>query len=76
MMFGSTLPGRKTAHRLLCILTYPQKSRTAVRAIWDRTWFLAAIAAPSLIAACTVGPDYQKPAAPVPAAYKEAAGWQ
>ena len=30
-------------------------------------------------AACTVGPDYDRPAAPVPAAYKEAAakaGWQ
>ncbi len=32
-----------------------------------------------MLAACTVGPDYQRPAAPVPAAYKEAAqkeaGW-
>jgi NodT family efflux transporter outer membrane factor (OMF) lipoprotein len=36
-----------------------------------------------VLAACTVGPDYQRPAAPVPAAYKEAwkpgpreAGWR
>jgi NodT family efflux transporter outer membrane factor (OMF) lipoprotein len=36
-----------------------------------------------VVAACTVGPDYQRPAAPVPAAYKEAwkpgpkeAGWR
>jgi NodT family efflux transporter outer membrane factor (OMF) lipoprotein len=32
-----------------------------------------------LLGACTVGPDYQRPAAPVPIAYKEAArnsGWQ
>ena len=34
----------------------------------------------SIASACTVGPDYQRPAAAVPAAYKEAAGrevgWQ
>src|SRR5439155_19549647 len=32
-----------------------------------------------VVTACTVGPDYQRPAAPVPVAYKEAArksGWQ
>ena len=29
-----------------------------------------------LLAACTVGPDYQRPAAPVPLAYKEEAGWK
>ena len=32
-----------------------------------------------LVGACTVGPNYQRPAAPVPVAYKEAAakeGWQ
>jgi NodT family efflux transporter outer membrane factor (OMF) lipoprotein len=32
-----------------------------------------------VVTACTVGPDYQRPAAPVPIAYKEAArkeGWQ
>ena len=37
---------------------------------------LAALAA-LLVAACTVGPDYKRPAAAVPAAgYKEDAGWQ
>jgi NodT family efflux transporter outer membrane factor (OMF) lipoprotein len=30
----------------------------------------------TLAAACTVGPDYHRPAAPVPAHYKEAAGWK
>ncbi|MGH7058838.1 MAG: efflux transporter outer membrane subunit [Stellaceae bacterium] len=35
-----------------------------------------AIAVLLTLAACTVGPDYQRPAAPVPARYKEAAaGW-
>src|SRR5262249_50880337 len=29
-----------------------------------------------LLAGCTVGPDYQRPSAPVSAAYKEAAGWK
>ncbi len=28
------------------------------------------------LSACTVGPDYQRPEAPVPANYKEAAGWK
>jgi len=28
------------------------------------------------ILGCAVGPDYQRPAAPVPAAYKELAGWR
>src|SRR5438067_8403234 len=28
-----------------------------------------------LLSACTVGPDYQRPSAPVPAQYKEA-GWK
>jgi len=35
------------------------------------------IAAAALaLAACTVGPDYLRPPAPVPAAYKEGAGWK
>ena len=28
------------------------------------------------VAACTVGPDYQRPAAPVPPAFKELTGWK
>src|SRR5215813_2596321 len=32
-------------------------------------------AAAVLLSACTVGPDYQRPSAPVPAQYKEA-GWK
>lgn len=38
-------------------------------------WLLAGAALTSL-AACTVGPDYKKPPAPVPIAYKEIAGWK
>src|SRR5208282_4546608 len=34
-----------------------------------------ALAALFLSPACTVGPDYKRPAAPVPAAYKENANW-
>jgi NodT family efflux transporter outer membrane factor (OMF) lipoprotein len=29
-----------------------------------------------LLSACAVGPDYQRPSAPVPTAYKEADGWK
>src|SRR5690348_8605983 len=28
------------------------------------------------LAACTVGPDYEKPSAPIPVSYKEADGWK
>ncbi|QYD70742.1 efflux transporter outer membrane subunit [Paraburkholderia edwinii] len=39
---------------------------------------LAAAAATALLAACTVGPDYVRPAAPTPATYKEleGSGWK
>jgi NodT family efflux transporter outer membrane factor (OMF) lipoprotein len=40
---------------------------------------IAAVAAAAALAACTVGPDYRRPAAPVPAQYKEARpqpGWK
>jgi len=30
----------------------------------------------TLLIACTVGPDYRRPSAPVPTAYKELAGWK
>jgi NodT family efflux transporter outer membrane factor (OMF) lipoprotein len=36
---------------------------------------MGVLAAAALISACTVGPDYQRPSAPVPAQYKEA-GWK
>jgi NodT family efflux transporter outer membrane factor (OMF) lipoprotein len=35
-----------------------------------------ACAASMLAAGCAVGPDYKRPAAPVPAAFKEAPGWK
>jgi NodT family efflux transporter outer membrane factor (OMF) lipoprotein len=37
---------------------------------------VAALAATLLLAACEVGPDYHRPSAPVPTAYKEAQGWK
>jgi len=38
---------------------------------------ICAVGAASLaLAACEVGPDYQKPDAPAPAAYKESQGWK
>ena len=36
----------------------------------------AAVAGMALVSACTVGPDYERPAAPVPAVYKEQEGWK
>lgn len=66
-MFGHAIPGRKAVRRLLCTLIYftnPGRQRAGAGV----TIVLAA-------AACTVGPDYKKPAAAVPAAYKEA-GWE
>ena len=40
-------------------------------------WRLPAVAAAlALAAGCTVGPDYRRPGAPVPPAFKEAAGWK
>ena len=38
-------------------------------------WIAPALALGSL-AACEVGPDYQRPTAPTPAAYKEIGGWK
>ncbi len=38
--------------------------------------FLLLSAAIALFAGCTVGPNYVKPTAPVPPAYKETAGWK
>lgn len=35
-----------------------------------------AVLALGLLSACTVGPDYEKPDAPTPAAYKEGQGWK
>lgn len=34
------------------------------------------VSAAALLAACTVGPNYQRPPAPVPAAYKELGSWK
>jgi len=36
----------------------------------------AVLLASSLLAGCMVGPDYQKPAAPISATFKEAQGWK
>jgi NodT family efflux transporter outer membrane factor (OMF) lipoprotein len=37
---------------------------------------LAALALSACLAGCMVGPDYVRPTAPVPEAYKESAGWK
>ncbi len=37
---------------------------------------LAAAAAVAVMAGCAIGPDYVRPPAPAPAAYKEAQGWK
>lgn len=37
---------------------------------------LTAVVLAALVCACEVGPDYQKPEAPVPVAYKEQDGWK
>jgi outer membrane protein TolC len=34
------------------------------------------LAVVATLAGCMVGPDYVRPTAPAPAAYKEAAGWK
>lgn len=36
----------------------------------------AALVVLALLSACTVGPDYVRPSAPVPAAFKESEGWK
>jgi len=36
---------------------------------------MGVVAAVALLSACTVGPDYRRASAPVPALYREA-GWQ
>ena len=38
--------------------------------------FVALIITPLFFSGCMVGPDYAKPSAPTPAAYKEAANWK
>ena len=44
-----------------------------------RASYMGAVAAAAVLTACTVGPDYRRPSAPVPAEYKEAQpqpGWK
>jgi NodT family efflux transporter outer membrane factor (OMF) lipoprotein len=57
----------------------PFRSCKRARAREGRRWLRASrtvgAAAGLLLSACTVGPDYQRPGAPVPAQYKEA-GWK
>ena len=38
--------------------------------------FLPAVGLPALLAACSVGPDYVKPVAPVPTKFKESKDWR
>jgi NodT family efflux transporter outer membrane factor (OMF) lipoprotein len=48
--------------------------RSLTPSAWAR--ILPAVAAAAVVAGCAVGPDYKRPAAPVPAAFKEADGWK
>ena len=41
-----------------------------------RNRIAAGLSLAAMLAGCTVGPDYVRPAAPVPAKYKEAEGWK
>ena len=52
--------------------------RTARRASMGLCRFMSAIAAAALtlLTACTVGPNYVRPAAEIPGAYKEVEGWK
>ena len=45
------------------------------KALW-RSRFVSAAALVASLAACEVGPDYKRPAAEVPPAYKESQGWK
>jgi NodT family efflux transporter outer membrane factor (OMF) lipoprotein len=55
----------------------PARSSAVKGLFKSQTSFSVAGALGALLAlsACTVGPDYRRPSAPVPARYKEAAGW-
>ncbi|KND61465.1 RND efflux system, outer membrane lipoprotein, NodT family [Candidatus Burkholderia verschuerenii] len=47
------------------------------RAASSFAWRLSAFALTALVAGCAVGPDYQRPATPIPATYNEAPeGWK
>lgn len=57
----------------MSLLFSPSSSPAAPRA---RSLALPAIAAAVCIAGCAVGPRYHRPSTPMPAAFKEAAGWK
>ena len=61
----------------LATSTTPQAARVPPYAA-SAGWRLAStlLLAPLLLAACTAGPDYVRPAIPMPAAFKENAGWK
>jgi NodT family efflux transporter outer membrane factor (OMF) lipoprotein len=47
-----------------------------IQSMYAAASLAAALAVAGLLAACEVGPDYVKPSAPTPAAYKEERGWK
>src|SRR6266581_3430344 len=51
----------------------PAKKKKAVRSTGMRAWILTATAA---LSACMVGPNYVRPPADAPAAFKETQGWK
>src|SRR5262245_40210843 len=58
----------------------PRMMRTirTIRMLVDRmpTHVAGALASAALVAGCMVGPDYERPTAPTPLAYKESEGWK
>jgi len=52
-------------------------STTKLKTVWPtRLRSALSLAVVTALAGCMVGPDYVRPTAPTPAAYKEAAGWK
>ena len=62
-----------------CFEARPRRERPPKARVGRNAYFQsllgAALAAATLLSACEVGPDYQRPSAVTPAAYKEAEGW-
>src|SRR5207244_13225271 len=55
----------------------PNRTQEGLTQMRQRGWMLAAATVMlSVLSACSVGPDYVKPAVAVPSNYKENEGWQ
>ena len=54
----------------------PDKSLNSPFARWTSFPVAMALLLGAFLAGCTVGPNYVRPTAPVPAEFKEAQGWK